>query len=131
MHVRCVQHYVECQVLYTVIVVPYRVKYQLMEHGSRANTNSLFKEATEISGSRELDRGYWDPKRKKNIACFFSFVFFCLRADGVASPSGSLQSCLHIGLQLSDDYFGIAPPETPISLKSRLYCGYQYSCSDV
>ena len=28
--------------------------------------------------------------------------------------------CLHIGLHISDGYFAIAPPETPISLRSSL-----------
>ena len=41
-------------------------------------------------------------------------------------PGGSLQkfstkeSCLHLELHISNDYFAIEPPKTPLSLRSSL-----------
>ena len=96
-----------------------------MEHESTAKINSLL--VNEILGPwRTSAIGVVKVKTKIILgnllllcslpSCRQRMVLFTL----LVHSKNCLQNCLHVGLHISDVYFAIAPPKTPISLRSSL-----------
>ena len=106
---------------YNYGTLPSQIPIWKMEHESTAEINSLL--LTEISESwRTSVIGVVEVKIKMTLGKMF---LLSLPSCGQRMMWFALQvhskSCLRFGLHISDDYFAIKPPETPISLRSSLY----------